>query len=167
MDLVYKKVVPSDREQTLRLIESVIKGLKDPDFFIPYEQWELDSLFDDKNYAVLYGAYDGNKLVAIMQLYVNPDMVDDLKKELGLAKYKVCELGGALVLPEYRGRGVAIKLGLLCVNLAKESGFDYVVAAAHPENRSSWASIEREVDCVKETVLPNGFYRKLYIKKLN
>ena len=100
-------------------------------------------MFDDVNYAYLYGAYDGDKLVGMMQLYVSQDMVADLKKELELSECKVCELGGALVLPEYRGFGIAIKLGLLCVELAKELGFDHIIAAAHPNIRSSWASRER------------------------
>ena len=110
MTLIYKKIKESDKEQLFHLIDVVLKGLANPDYFIPYEQWELEHMFDDVNYAPLYGAYDGNKLVGMAQLYVSQDMLADFKKEYGLTKYKVCELGGNLVLPEYRGRGITTAL---------------------------------------------------------
>ena len=106
MELIYKKIEPKDKEQLFNLIDIVLNGLEDKAYFIPYEQWELDSMFDEVNYAPLYGAYDGNKLVGMAQLYVSQDMLDDFKKEFNLTEYKVCELGGNLVLPEYRGQGI-------------------------------------------------------------
>lgn len=63
MNLVYKKIELKDKEQVFNLIVIVLNGLENKEYFIPYEQWELDSMFDDKNYAPLYGAYDGDKLV--------------------------------------------------------------------------------------------------------
>ncbi len=63
MNLVYKKVEEKDKEQLFNLIEIVLGGLENQEYFIPYEQWELDSMFDKENYAHLYGAYDENKLV--------------------------------------------------------------------------------------------------------
>lgn len=63
MNLVYKKVEEKDKEQLFKLIDTVLGGLENQEYFIPYEQWELDSMFDEKNYAPLYGAYDGDKLV--------------------------------------------------------------------------------------------------------
>lgn len=62
-NLVYKKIKETDKEQVFNLIQTVLDGLENKEWFIPYEQWELDNMFDDKNYAPLYGAYDGNKLV--------------------------------------------------------------------------------------------------------
>ena len=63
LDLVYKKIEEKDKEQLFKLIDVVLGGLENQEYFIPYEQWELDSMFDEKNYAPLYGAYDGDKLV--------------------------------------------------------------------------------------------------------
>lgn len=63
MNLTYKKIELKDKEQLFNIIEIVLNGLENKEWFIPYEQWELDSMFDDKNYAPLYGAYDGDKLV--------------------------------------------------------------------------------------------------------
>ena len=167
MELVYKKIEEKDKDQLFRLIDTVIGGLPNPEFFIPYEQWEFDSMFDEVNYAPLYGAYDGDKLVGMAQLYVSQDMLDDFKKEFGLTEYRVCELGGNLVLPEYRGRGITTKLQTMEMELAKELGFDYIISMAHPDNVGSCKTLERVgLEFVKETTLSNGFLRKLYMKKL-
>ena len=167
MELVYKKIEEKDKDQLFNLIDIVLSGLPDQSHFIPYEQWELDSMFDEVNYAPLYGAYDGDKLVGMAQLYVSQDMLDDFKKEFGLTEYRVCELGGNLVLPEYRGRGITTKLQTMEMELAKELGFDYIISMAHPDNVGSCKTLERVgLDFVKETTLSNGFLRKLYMKKI-
>lgn len=63
MNLVYQKIKKEDKQQLLKLIEVVLDGLENKEYFIPYEKWEMKSMFDEKNYAPLYGAYDGDKLV--------------------------------------------------------------------------------------------------------
>ena len=167
MDFNYKKIEEKDKEQLFKLIDIVLSGLPDQAHFIPYEQWELDSMFDEVNYAPLYGAYDGEKLVGMAQLYVSQDMLDDFKKEFDLTEYKVCELGGNLVLTEYRGRGITTKLQTMEMELAKELGFDYIISMAHPDNIGSCKTLEKiGLNFVKETQLSNGFLRKLYMKKL-
>ena len=167
MELVYKKIEEKDKDQLFRLIDTVIGGLPNPEFFIPYEQWEFDSMFDEVNYAPLYGAYDGDKLAGMAQLYVSQDMLKDFKEEFGLMDYTVCELGGNLVLSEYRGQGITTKLQTMEIELAKELGFDYIISMAHPDNVGSCKTLERVgLEFVKETRLSNGFLRKLYMKKL-
>ena len=167
MELEFKKIEEKDKEQLFKLIDTVLSGLPDQAHFIPYEQWELDSMFDEVNYAPLYGAYDGDKLAGMAQLYVSQDMLDDFKKEFGLTEYRVCELGGNLVLPEYRGLGITTKLQTMEMELAKELGFDYIISMAHPDNVGSCKTLERVgLEYVKETTLSNGFLRKLYMKKL-
>jgi len=167
LELVYKKIEEKDKEQLFKLIDIVLNGLPNQAHFIPYEQWELDSMFDDVNYAPLYGAYDGDKLVGMAQLYVSQDMLKDFKEEFQLTEYKVCELGGNLVLPEYRGRGITTKLQTIEMQLAKDLGFDYIISMAHPDNIGSCKTLERiGLEFVKETTLSNVLIRKLYMKKL-
>ena len=167
MELIFKKIEEKDKDQLFELIKTVLGNLEDPAYFIPYEQWEYDSMFDEKNYAPLYGAYDGDKLVGIAQLYVSQDMLSDFKKEFNLTEYSVCELGGNLVLPEYRGMGITTKLQSIELELAKELGFDYIISMAHPNNVGSCKTLEKVgLNFVKTTTLSNGFLRKLYMLKL-
>ena len=124
-------------------------------------------MFDDVNYAPLYGAYDEEKLVGMAQLYVSQNMLSDFKQEFGLTEFKVCELGGNLVLPEYRGKGITTKLQTMELQIAKDLGFDYIISMAHPDNISSCKTLEKVgLKFVKETTLSNGFLRKLYMLKL-
>jgi len=167
MELQYKKVEEKDREQLFKLIDIVLSGLENQEYFIPYEQWEFDSMFDEINYAPLYGAYDGDKLVGMAQLYVSQDMLADFKKEFSLEEYTVCELGGNLVLPEYRGNGITTTLQKIELELAKQRGFDYIISMAHPDNIGSCKTLEKVgLEFVRETRLSNGFLRKLYMLKL-
>ena len=167
MELVYKKIEEKDKDQLFKLIDTVLGGLPNQEYFIPYEEWEYEAMFDEKNYAPLYGAYDGDKLVGMAQLYVSQDMLKDFKKEFGLTEYQVCELGGNLVLPEYRGNGITTKLQTMLFEIAKERDFDYIISMAHPDNIGSCKTLEKVgLDYVKETILSNGFLRKLYMKKL-
>lgn len=167
MNLVYKKIEEEDKEELFKLINTILDGLENKEYFIPYEQWEIDSMFDEKNYALLYGAYDGDKLVGMAQLYVSQDMLADFKEEFELENYTVCELGGNLVLPEYRGNGITTKLQTIELKLAKELGFDYIISMAHPDNVGSCKTLEKVgLNFIKETRLSNGFLRKLYMLKL-
>lgn len=59
-------------------------------------------------------------LYGMAQLYVSQNMLADFKKEFGLENYTVCELGGNLVLPEYRGNGITTKLQTIELELAKK-----------------------------------------------
>lgn len=106
-------------------------------------------------------------LYGMAQLYVSQDMLADFKKEFGLEDYTVCELGGNLVLPEYRGNGITTKLQTIEIELAQKLGFDYIISMAHPDNISSQKTLEKVgLNFIKETRLSNGFLRKLYMKKL-
>lgn len=57
-NLVYKEIEKKDEKQLRELIKTVLGNLERPEFFIPYEEWELEQIFD-KQYAPLHGAYDG------------------------------------------------------------------------------------------------------------
>lgn len=166
-ELIYKKVEEKDKNQLLALIKTVLEGLEDQSYFIPYEDWEYDSMFDEKSYAPLYGAYDGEKLVGMAQLYVSQEMLAEFKREFELTEYTVCELGGNLILPEYRGRGITTKLQTIELELAKELGFDYIISMAHPDNVGSLKTLEKVgLEFIRTTTLSNGFLRSLYMKKL-
>jgi len=94
-------------------------------------------------------------------------MLADFKKEFSLEEYTVCELGGNLVLPEYRGNGITTTLQKIELELAKQRGFDYIISMAHPDNIGSCKTLEKVgLEFVRETRLSNGFLRKLYMLKL-
>lgn len=164
--LEFKKITEENKEQLFKLIETVLTNVP-YEHFIPYENWEFDSMFDDVNYAPLYGAFDGDKLVGMAQLYVSQEMMAGFKKDFNLEEYSVCELGGNLVLPEYRGRGITTTLQKMELELAKEKGFDYIISMAHPDNIASCKTLEKVgLKFYKTMEVANGFLRNLYMLKL-
>lgn len=168
MNLTYKKIEKEDNKQLLSLIDEVLSNLENKDDFIPYEQWELDSMFDDKEYAPLYGAYDGDKLVGMAQLYISQEMLNDFKKDYDLVGTNVCELGGNLVLKEYRGYGITTILQTILIQKAKQLGFKVIISMAHPDNIGSCKTLEKVgLKFIKTTTLINGFLRNLYIKTVD
>lgn len=164
--LEFKKITIDYKDELFSLIDTVLKDLPE-NHFIPYEQWELDSMFDEENYAPLYGAFDDGKLVAMAQLYVNQEMMAGFKKDFGLEDYSVCELGGNLVLKEYRGRGITPTLQKMELEIAKRRGFDYIISMAHPDNPASSRSLEKVgLKFYKTMTVAGGFLRNLYMLKL-
>lgn len=164
--LTYKKITKEYEKQLFELIDTVLSNIPDG-HFIPYEEWELNSMFDEKNYAPLYGAFDGEKLVGMAQLYVSQDMMAGFKKDFDLENYTVCELGGNLVLPEYRGNGITTTLQKMELELAKELDFDYIISMAHPDNIASQKTLEKVgLKFYKTMSVANGFLRNLYMLKL-
>ena len=91
-EIIFKKISKEDDNQLRYVIDAVLGGLERPEFFIPYDEWEINKMFEE-DYAPLLGGYDGNKLVAMAQLYVDQDMLKEFKEVLGIADKKVCELG--------------------------------------------------------------------------
>ena len=166
LDIVFKKIPREDEKQLRNIIEVVLGAIERPEFFIPYEEWEMKKMFEE-DYAPLLGAYDGNKLVAMAQLYVDQQMLKEFKEVLNIADKRVCELGGDLVLPEYRGQGLMFEMIQIQYEWAKEMGFDYIISMAHPDNIGSLKSLEKlGLKYVKTANVANGHLRDIYMLKI-
>ncbi len=48
MNFIYQKIKKEDKEQLFKLIEVVLEGLENKEYFIPHEEWEMKSMFDEK-----------------------------------------------------------------------------------------------------------------------
>lgn len=166
MEIVFNKIEKKDEDQLRYVINEVLSNLDRKEFFIPYEEWEYEKMFDEE-YAPLLGAYDGDKLIGMAQLYVDQDMLSEFKEVLGLSDKKVCELGGNLILPEYRGKGLMFKMISIEYEWAKKLKFDYIMSMAHPDNIGSLKSLEKlGLKYVKTAEVANGHLRDIYLLKL-
>ena len=98
---------------------------------------------------------------------INQDKLQEYIDILDLNGYKVCELGGNLVLPEYRGNGIMYKLIQLQSKLAKDMGFDYIISMAHPDNIGSKKNLMKlGLEYVKTTTVNETFLRDIFMMKL-
>ena len=87
----YRMIKEEDNKQLLNLINIILLNLKNKDFFIPFEEEELLNLYD-KNYVLLYGAFNEEKLIAIAGIYISGEHLEEIKDILNLKHKKVAEL---------------------------------------------------------------------------
>lgn len=167
-ELIYKEIEQKDKEKILDLMDNVINNLERPEFyFIGDKEKELQRMFD-LDYVYNLGAYDNEKLVGMTQLYVDQEDLKEYIDILGLKRYKVCELGSALVLKEYRNKGIMQNLIKIQKDKAKYFKFDYMISTVHPENIPSNIAFEKSGFSIKKQIMINDKYlRNLYQIELN
>lgn len=166
MHIEYREVRESDSDQLFSLIDKVLKPLERKEFFIDYTQWELDNMFN-KEYAYLHGAYVGETLVGTSQLFCNQDLLQEYAEILKMTDKKICEVGGNLVLPDYRGNQIMTHLIQLQYNLAIELGFEVIVSTVHPDNIGSVKALQRlGLEFVTQETVHEHYLRDLYYKRL-
>ncbi len=164
----YKRINKNDENQVRYLVDVVFKNLERNDFLIPWTEEQMNRFFDE-DYSFLYGAYDNNKLVGMCQIFTEKDIEEEYYDILNIDKSKrISELGGFLVLPEYRNKGIMTELSKRSYDLAKKLDFDYIISTVHPENIVSNRIIQK-LDFKLHSVLEtqSGFLRNLYWKRLN
>ena len=104
-------------------------------------------MFDEKNYAPLYGAYDGYKLVGMAQLYVSQDMLDDFKKN-GIQNILALRGDGN---PETEPVGDFNHADEL-VRFIKEHGDFHVAGACYPEGHAESENLITDIKYLKQKV---------------
>lgn len=161
----YRKIEIKDKDNLKNLIDTVLDDLERKDFFIPFTDEEIDMMFDSSK-VVTYGAYDNNKLVGTAQLYLSENYVEEIKEMLELKDSKVAELGGALVLKEYRNRGIIKYLLSILIEDAKNKNYDYLVATVHPENIASNKAVSSTKAEIIKTANLGEYLRNIYLLKI-
>ena len=161
----YRKITIEEKESLVNLIDKVLQNLERKEFFIPFTTEEIDMMFDDSK-VIVYGAYDNNKLVGTAQLYLSENYVEEIKQILSLDSNSVAELGGALVLEEYRNKGIMKELSKRLIEEAKNRSIEYIVITVHPENIASNKAFSYTGAKVKQTVNLGEYLRNIYLLDL-
>jgi RimJ/RimL family protein N-acetyltransferase len=135
------------------LIEQIEDNLEQKEWWLPITKNSRSLFFDGKS-AVIIGAFnEQNKLVASSGLFFYEVLSETNVSTLG---DDLAEIGRCMVLPEYRGDNLMLKLNRELVAKAREMGKKSLVATAHPDNRASCRSLESL-----------GFTKKMLVKKWN
>lgn len=166
-DFVFKRIFKEDEKQVRTLVNNVFENLVREDFLIPWTEEQMGRFFNT-DYSFLLGAYDDNKLIAMSQIFTPREIEEEYYDILNVSKSKsICELGGFLVLPEYRNKGIMTKLSEMSCELVNELNFDYIISTVHPENIASNKIVQKLGFELYDTLTTqSGFLRNLYWKKL-
>lgn len=162
MKYIYKQIDKKYLEDYIKLCNSVVETLKNRDFLIPFSNDDIVSLFNDEK-TIIYGVFDGDKLIGSAQLNINQEKLINTKDMLGLCSFNVAELGGYLVLSEYRNQGITKFLEQVLIEVAKNNNIEYIVITVHPDNIPSKKAIEHTKAKFIKTIKLGNYLREVYL----
>ena len=135
-----KKLTSADKNIYFELLDSVVLGMKNPDWFIYPTEEEKQILFDD-NKVVTYGFFEQQKLVGISSLSLGQKGLEDVLRFAKIDSPLVAEVGLCATSVDFRGNNIMLKLNQKLVQQAKQKGLKFVLATAHPNNVASNTSL--------------------------
>lgn len=160
-------LTPEDRAKHKALSMVIYDALPSKELLIPMTEEEYDDTYTDENEDVVYGIFEGERLIATSSLLhdvrayvVNPELEEILK-------HPCVEIGESMVLPEYRGNGLMLRLNKLIKEEAKRQGVQYMLATAHPDNIASNTSLKHLGYVVIKEFTRAGERRNLLVLDLN
>ena len=150
----------------LKDLISTVKKDVDPSKLIIIPQDQIDTIFDSDT-TIIYGVVQQNNLLAMSGLFWDESDYLDIKHLLNIPHTKVAEIAECLVLPQARGNNYMLKLNQQLLSKAKQLGFEYVIATAHPDNIPSHTSLIKLGMTVGKQFYRYGKYlRNIYYIKL-
>lgn len=152
----------------LHINEIILKTLADPEWYIPMSEYNATHLFDDGSGFIVYGAVVDGTLAGVTLIDTEQSEFCDLCDAIGLPdSAKTGELGACMVLPDYRGKNLMYLMNSALIAKAKELGFDYLVASAHPDNIASNTSLKKAgFECKATLIRCSHYLRNAYCIKL-
>jgi RimJ/RimL family protein N-acetyltransferase len=133
------------------LIKVVVSDLEHEDWWKPISKKMRSMCLDGKS-AIMIGMFnEKNELVAACGLFFF-EMLSDTN--VSTLNNELAEIGRCMVMPEYRGDNLMLKLNRELVEEAKKLGKTKLVATSHPDNIASCRSLEKL-----------GFTKKCLVKK--
>lgn len=161
----YREIKVDEKEQLKELMDTVLGDLERKEFFIPFTEQELEDMFNPDK-VIIYGAYDGKKLVGTAQIFFYDEYTKKKIEILNINSDKIADLGGYLVLEEYRNRGIMKHLEEMLISKVKEMNYEYVVITAHPDNIASNKAIEHIGAKIVKTINIGDYLRNIYLLEL-
>ena len=160
-----KKLNKTNQNDFINFNRIIRNNLQTPAWFMPFSEENMQHTFDEGNTLVVYGAFVDGNLGAISLFDTNFEEFKELSIIAGVSPNKKgAELGGSMVLPDYRGQNLMLDVNLKLIEVAKQMGIEYFVATAHPDNVASNRSLQKLGMQLKTTVTRSGGYlRNVYI----
>lgn len=164
--LTLRCLKPEDRSEHKAMSQEIVRTLTAPDFLIPMTEDEYDDTYTEENQDVVYGIFDGEKLVATSSLLHDVRAYSDNEELSEVMKHSCIEIGESMVLPEYRGNGYMLRLNNLIKDEARRQGVEYMLATAHPDNIASNTSLRHLGYRLVKEFTRCGFRRNLLLLDL-
>ena len=158
-----------DAEEISRVMREVHEQMENKALFAPSSQEEILAHIEAEGFTV--GAYDPQGKMAGHFIIRYPMLApDNLGRDLGLPEselLKVAHMESAVVLPEYRGHHLQIRMLKYAESVIDKKKFRYFMSTVSPDNPASYRSLEAngyELMMTKEKY--GGLPRRIYCKKV-
>ena len=159
--MITRQLTIKDKQLFNEFNKKILDVITNSEWFIPFSPDDEQVLMPDHD--LFLGIFDGEKLVAISGLILTETFYGEIRDVLGLQGKKIAEVGGSMVLPEYRGQNLMLKINKMLVDLAREQGYEHLVATVHPDNVASRTSAETLGFVKKDCIMRKGcFLRNVY-----
>jgi RimJ/RimL family protein N-acetyltransferase len=160
-----KRLDKSNQQDFINFNRIIRQNLANPKWFMPFSEENMTHTFDEGNTLVVYGVFVDGVLAAISLFDHNYYEFKELSIAVGVSPDKKgAELGGSMVLPEFRGQNLMLDINTKLISVAKEMGIDYFVATVHPDNIASNRSVQKMGMQLKTTITRTGGYeRNVYV----
>ena len=148
------------------LVKDIEANLANKEFLLPIDE-KLRSHFFDPEYTFMFGAFDGERLIGTMGLFMNKEKFGDNAKAIGYENEKVAEIGRVMCHCDYRGQGVMTQLIEKILDCIELFDLEYLIATIHPDNIPSQKLFGRHGFKKKgHIVKENGYERDIWALKV-
>ena len=168
-DIILKKASKEDVSEIYALMQKVYDGLEDKTLFICDSMDYVEEQIRKDGFAVIACNKAGKLIGAFIFRY--PQLEEDnLGRDIFLEERelkKVVHMEAAVVLPEYRGRGLQSGLLKYGEKLIDKNRYKYFMATVSPKNPASYKTLEKQgYHCMTTKEKYHGKIRRIYLKEV-
>ena len=167
-DVVMKVASKEDVKKIYSLMQKVYNELEDKTLFVLDPLEYVKTQLTKEGFGVI--ACDKEERIVAVFIIRYPDLAEDnLGRDIGLKDgqlKEVVHMESVVVLPEYRGRGLQLKMLQYAEKLIDTKNYKYFMATVSPDNPASYQSFEKngyKYMVTKEKY--HGLVRKIYLKE--
>lgn len=167
---IFRIATKEDAAEIGRVMQKVYERMDNKTLFVPSGPEEILAHIETEGFTV--GAYDPQGKMAGNFIVRYPmDAEDNLGRDLGLPEEELCKVAhmeSAVVLPEYRGHHLQIRMLQYAESLIDRQRFCYFMATVSPDNPASYRSMEANgYQHVMTKEKYGGLLRRIYCKYCN
>lgn len=169
-DIVIQLATIEDAENIHAVMQKVHDGMENKSLYVCDDIEYVKNHIDKDGFALK--ACDADGKIAGCFIARFPDLaLDNLGRDIGLPDNELCKvvhMESAVVLPEYRGRGIQGKLIQYAEKTVDSKKFKYLMSTVSPDNPASFKTMEKAgYVCVLTKEKYNGLMRRIYLKNIS
>ena len=161
-----KRLTKDYHKELKEIVNITANNLANPEWLIVMTNEEVENVFENQN-VIMYGVTENKELLSISGLFFDESDFLDIEKLCAIEGCKVAEIAECMTLPEARGNNYMLKINTALLAVAKELGFEYLIATAHPKNTASNHSLQKlGMQCKGQFYRYGKFLRNYYLIKI-